>query len=383
MISKQELTALAAAKTPPVASIYLPTHERGREIRQDPIRLKNALASVAARLGESLATRELDALLAPAQKLIDDVMFWRYQAKGLALFLSPGLFQSHKLPIAVEDIQVIGPRPHIKPLLPMLAGDGVYFCIAASAGETRLYEGSRFALTELDAGLPQSVDAVAAGTTYENLQHASPPARPRAVGNIGLPSHTFGQSPEELRKMQLVNHLRRLGSELADALGDGRTPVVLVAAPEVKGHLRAQATDIEFVEDGVSLDPGSLTEEELHEKTYAIVRPLFEASRAEALERFRARSGAGSPLASNDLATIVGAARFGRVGTLLVAEGSSAWGRYDADSDRVELAYADLPDSEDLTDFAAVQTLLTGGSVHLLTKAEMPADGPLLALLRY
>ena len=383
MITRQELTALAAAMTAPVVSIYLPTHEKGREIRQDPIRLKNALTSVAARLGKSLSSRNIDELLAPARTLVDDVIFWRHQAKGLAVFLAAGLFQFHKLPIVVDEMQLIASRPHIKPMLPLLAADGSYFCVAASASQARLYEGTRFSLTEVDVGLPQLANEVAAETDYENLQHAAPPARPRAAGNIGLPSHTFGESPEEHRKAQLVTYLRRLGSALADRLQGDRRPMILVAAPEVQGHLRAQARDIEFLDEGVLLDPNALAEEELHAKTYAIVRPLFEASCAEALKRFRARVAIGNPLASDELTAIVGAARFGRVETLFIGEGEGVWGRYNEDSDRVELADPDLPSSEDLTEFAALQTLLAGGNVHLLMKAEMPADSPLLALLRY
>ena len=383
MISKKQLTALAAAENPPTVSIYLPTHEKGREIRQDPIRLKNALTSVATRLAQSLPRRDIDPLLAPARELVEDSLFWRYQRNGVAIFLAPGLFQVHKLPIEVEEMQVIGPRPYIKPLLRLLAADGTYFCVAASAGDARLYEGTRFGLSELDAGLPRSVDEVAAATDYESLQYASPPARPRTAAHVGMPVQTFGDSPEEQRKTQLVIHLRRLGTALAEALGNGRRPVVLVAAPEVRGHLRAQATDVEFLDEDVPVDPKSLSEEELHAKTYAVVRPLFEHSRSEALERFRAHAGAGSPLASDELATIVEAARFGRVDTLFVAENARVWGYFDEAADRVEFADPDLPGSEDLTDYAGLQTLLAGGTVHLLAEAEMPADRPLLALLRY
>jgi hypothetical protein len=383
MIGKNELTALAAAENPPAVSLYLPTHEKGREIRQDPIRLKNALTSVATRLGQSLQRREIDALLAPAWELIEDPLFWRHQRSSVAIFLAPGLFQVHKLPITVEEMQVIGPRPHIKPLLQLLAADGAYYCVAASAGDTRLYEGTRFGLSEKDGGLPRSADEVAAETEYQQLQHASPPARPRTAVHLGMPAHAFGDTPEEQRKTQLVNHLRRLGGALAEALGDRRVPVVLVAAPEVRGHLRALATDIDFVDEDVPLDPQSLTEDELHAKTYAIVQPLFTRARTEALEHFRARAGAGSSLASDDLTTIVGAARFGRVDTLFVAENAVVWGFFDEDADRIEFTAPDLLHSQDLTDLAALQTLLAGGTVHLLGEAEMPAGGPLLALLRY
>lgn len=385
MISKDQLTTLAMVESLPVVSIYLPTHEKGREIRQDPIRLKNALTSVADRLAAGgQRRRDIDEMLAPAWAMVEDYVFWRYQWRGLAVFLAPGLFQFHKLPISVEEVQVIGPRLHVKPLLPLLADDGLYYCVTASAGDARLYEGTRFGLSEVEAELPRGVEEVAAETDYQTFEHAAPPARPRTAIHLGMPgSQTFGESPEEQRKTQLLEHLRRLGRALAETLSGRRAPVVLVAAPEVQGHLRAQATGIEFLDEGVPLDPGALDEAELHERTYAIVRPLFARSRDEALERFRAQAASGGRLAASELATIVGAAHFGRVDTLFAAADASAWGRYDATNDRVELADADSPQSEDLIDFAAVQTLVTGGSVHLLPRSEMPVDRPLAALLRY
>ena len=41
MISRSDLDELVAMDARPAVSIYLPTHVAGREIRKDPIRLKN------------------------------------------------------------------------------------------------------------------------------------------------------------------------------------------------------------------------------------------------------------------------------------------------------------------------------------------------------
>jgi hypothetical protein len=47
MFSRSDLDELVAMDARPAVSIYLPTHIAGREIRQDPIRLKNLLSSAA------------------------------------------------------------------------------------------------------------------------------------------------------------------------------------------------------------------------------------------------------------------------------------------------------------------------------------------------
>ena len=50
MFSRSDLDELVAMDARPAVSIHLPTHVAGREIRQDPIRLKNLLSSAADRL---------------------------------------------------------------------------------------------------------------------------------------------------------------------------------------------------------------------------------------------------------------------------------------------------------------------------------------------
>jgi hypothetical protein len=385
MLTKEQLTALAAVEAPPAVSIYLPTHEKARETRQGPIRLKNALDAVAQELVNAGHRRpDVEGLLADARQLLDDDLFWRHQNRGLAVFAAPGLFQHHRLPIEVPETREIGRRPHVKPLLPLLADDGRFFVLASSAGDTRLYAGSRFGLGEVEADLPRSVAEVAAETDYQNMRHAAPPARPRSAGPVGMPAtHNFGEDPEEQRKAQLVEHLRRVHSALERHLGGARAPIVLVAHPEVQGHLRALAAGIVFEEQGVQTDPGSLDATELHERAYEVVRPRFAKLRADARERLEALLGDGDARGGVDPAAIVSAARFGRVDTLFLAEGAALWGTHDEAGDRVRVEREPSPANEDLLDYAAVQTLLQGGHVHVLPPEEIPRGLPMAAIFRF
>lgn len=94
MLSSDDLSELVAVDARPAVSLYLPTHVAGREIRQDPIRLKNLIASTAKRIRTNYPKAAAEALLAPPQALIEDENFWRHQQPGLAVFsgarFSPG-----------------------------------------------------------------------------------------------------------------------------------------------------------------------------------------------------------------------------------------------------------------------------------------------------
>lgn len=367
MLTREQLTALASVAAPPAVSIFLPTHEKARETRQDPIRLKNALAAVTQELLDQGQRRpDIDRLLGGAQALLEDELFWRHQRRGLAVFAARDLFQAHRLPIELPELQLVGTRPHIRPLLPLLEDDGLYFVLAVSAGATRLYRGSRFALEEIDAGLPQGVEAISAETDYENTRHAAPPARPRQSAPIGMPaSHNFGETPEEQRKVQLVEHLRRVKDALAAHLGGSQAPVVLVAAPEVRGHLRALATDLTLHDEDVPVDPGALSADELHRRSYELVRPTFARGRQEALARLAMLHGRGDAKAEIAPAAVADAAREGRVDTLFIAEGPGG------------------SDHRERIDEACLHTLVNGGHVHVVQAADLPAGAAVAAIFRF
>jgi hypothetical protein len=141
MFSRSDLEELVKLDGQPAISIYLPTHLAGREVRQDPIRLKNLLSAAAKRLMASRRLPEINALLSPAQRLVEDGAFWRrqqHEQQGLAIFLAPGFDRVFQLPIAVHEEIMLGSYFHIKPLLPILEDAGPFWLLTISASHARL-----------------------------------------------------------------------------------------------------------------------------------------------------------------------------------------------------------------------------------------------------
>lgn len=76
MFTRSDLTELMEAAPELGASIFLPTHVRGAEIRQDPIRLKNLTAEARDKLlAAGLSPSEVEGMLAPAAALVEDYEF--------------------------------------------------------------------------------------------------------------------------------------------------------------------------------------------------------------------------------------------------------------------------------------------------------------------
>jgi hypothetical protein len=378
MFSRNDRDELVAMDARPSVSIYLPTHTAGREIRQDPIRLKNLLSALQERLAAIWRRPEIEEFLGPAESLVGDEEFWRHQQQGLAVFLAPGFNRIHKSPLPVPQEALLGDHFHIKPLLPLLEDAGSFRLLTISANHTRLYHGSRWEFAEdKEIDLPQGVGKIRGMTDYEETQYASP------VGRRGTLAHaqSFGEAPEELRKSELIEFLRRVTAGAEPRLKGNPAPVVLAAHPEIQGHFREIAGWREIQPDGISENPDALTEDELHRRAYALVEPKLAEGRAAAVDRLNALLPAGK--ATTKPEEIVKAARYSRIDTLFLTDEDHLWGCFDEAGDRV-VAHGSAADGDiDLFDFAALMTLRQGGSVTLVGREALPPPGLSAAILRY
>ena len=163
-----ELKDLVTNASFPCVSLFMPTHRRGVEIQQDPIRLENLLRT-AERLLENAGVRgkEAEAVLEPARALLPEPSFWAHLLDGLALILTPNQLGRWQVPMTFEEFAICGARPYLKPVLPLLSGDGRYRVLALSQNSVRCFEGTRDGLRELVIrDLPTRLEDVV-GTDHE------------------------------------------------------------------------------------------------------------------------------------------------------------------------------------------------------------------------
>jgi hypothetical protein len=385
VFTRSDLSELVTAAPNPGVSIFLTTHVRGDEIRQDPVVLKNLVGQARQRLlSMGLAASEADTLLAPALALADDSRFWQHRSHGLAVFLSRDMARHLTMPISLREAVAVGPGFRIRPLLPLLATGGDFHVLTVTEGRIRLFDASRFAMTEVrDTGLPKSLGEGFGEPDYENPVQASPVARPH-IGTVHI-SHAqvYGESPPEWRKTQLLESVRRLAAAVDRRLAAGRAPVVVIANAEIGGHLQKFATLGPLLAGVVDVNPEALDEVRLHEAAYAVVRPRFEAIHRSAAERLTALLGSHDPRAAITIEEVARAAYQGRIDTLLIAEGQTVWGRYDEGTEQVLTCDGLAATGEDLLDAVAAKTLRHGGELHVFPQTQMPDSAVVGAVLRY
>lgn len=384
MLSFEDIQSLTAEAWPCV-SIYVPAEGGLAAGATGAIRLKNLLDEAArSLLARGVDRRGAEPVLAPVRPLADRPDAWPKRASGLALFLSPEGSRTVQLPQPPPELVAIGRHFHVKPLLPFLEGDGRFHLLALTARRARLLRGGRYWIQPLAAALPDGVAAVSGESDYQNTLQYNPIARPHDRGAAGVvKSHNFGEAPEELRKAQLIEYVRRVAAGVQEALKDETAPLVLAAEDELRGHYRKLNRCQQLLAEDLDLNPDALDGRALHDRAWPLVAPLFAAERERAAAQVRARLGTAEPDVAIKLDEIIAAARFGRVADLLVAADDALWGRFDEGHNAVLAHGTPTEDDEDLLNYAAIMTLTHGGRVFARPRAELPRQALAAAALRY
>jgi hypothetical protein len=379
-LSRDELKTLMGKHQGPCISIYMPIVRGGAESQQNQIRLRNLLRMAEEKLSaQGLRSQEIKALLEPAHALPGNVLFWRKQSDGLALFLAADFFRSFCLPETFHEMITVADHFQVKPLLPLMGSDRRFYILALSQKEIRFLEGTQQSVREIEL---ESVP----GSLSEALQYDEFGKQVRfRAGSPGGGDHSAmvsGHGAEiDDAKENLLKYFRLIDRGLHDQLRDAHAPLILAGVEYLFPIYREANTYPELMEEGIPGNPQSVSAETLHRSALKIVHPYFQKAENDAIAQYRQSSGTG--LTSANPAEVVPAAAHGRVGVLFVASGSGKWGAFNEESDSVEIHAEMKAESRDLLEVAALQTFLNGGTLFMLDPEKMPDAGDLAAVFRY
>jgi hypothetical protein len=379
ILTKDDLKNLMEKRDFSCISIYMPTHRTSLGAKQDRIRLKNLLKKMEQRLiACGLRRSKAEVLSAYGKALVKDLLFWQYQSDGFAAFISSELFRYYRLPVSFEELLVVTDRFHIKPLLRLFADNGQFYVLALSRNQVKLFLCSRYSITEVQLeNIPASLgEALKYDEPARQLQFHT--KTPGGRGERAAIFHGHGAGKEE-DKNNVLRFFQQIDQGLQKILRGDRAPLVLAGVDYLLPIYHEANSYSRLLDQGIPGNPESLRPEVLQKGAWTIVEPYFLKAREEGIARYRELLGSRS--ASGDVKTITLAAYEGRVEVLFAAVGVQQWGTFYPDS--VQLHEGQEPGDEDLLDFAAVHTLLNGGTVHAVKAEELPDRLPLAAILRY
>jgi len=379
LFTQDNLKNLLEERPGPCVSLFIPTHRGGAE--EDPIRWRNHLSEaeeVLVKAGRSSA--EVKELLAPGRRLLEDHDFWKNQSDGLAAFLAPHFLRLFRLPLAFKDGVVVASRFSVIPLLPLLSGNGRFFLLALSQKAVRLLQGTRDSVSEVDLkGVPRSL--AEALLTHENQEPFTFQGRRAGEGAgswVGI-FHGHGVGIDD-PKDDLLHYFQKIDRGLHPLLKEEKSPLVLAGVEYLHPIYRQANTYAHLLERGINGNPDRFSNKELHDRAWALVKPLFEEAQTRAAAQFRQLAGTG--YSSSDLETVVAAVYKGQVETLFVALGCQVWGTFDPTAGHTERHQEALPGDGDLLDFAAGHTLAHGRTVFAVEREQVPSGSEVAAIFR-
>lgn len=360
-------------------SIFMPT---GADSQAAPIRLRNLLREAEQQLlVRGLRIPDVKAFLEPLENLLTDSSFWREQSRGLAIFRSADVFQHYRLQLDFSELVNVGGRFHVKPLLPLLSGDGRFYVLALSQNAIRLLEGTRHHISEVELeNVPTSLnEALKEEVVEKQVQFRTGTGRLGSKGRGTAPS--IGGGAEEEDKERILRFFRQIERGLQDVLRNEQAPLVLAGVDYLHPLYRQVNTYPYLVEGSVTGSPDTLKPAELHARAWVNAQRVFMRAQEEAIAHYNQL--ASTERASDQIDVIVPAAYYGRVETLLIDCSVAQYGCFNAETSSIVLHEKLQPGDEDLVDLAATHTLINSGDVYALRADAMPGKAAVAAIFRY
>jgi hypothetical protein len=361
----------ATSSSSELVSIYLPTHQAGREVSQDPVLFRQLVANAA----EEVAEREL---LAAAERLVGDREFWAHGSPGLAVLAGPDGTTAIRLSEPTAALAVVSDRFHLKPLVAALARRVEFDLLAMSRHSVRLLDVTASTGVEIEVpGLPTSMpEALRWDDREPQLQSHS--GGPAGRGQVAATFHGQGGG-SDTRDADLDRYLHLIDHAVADHRSGSTRPLVLAGVDEIVAAYRKITRCAHVLDDHVAGNPDQLRPAELADRARRFVPPSSADGERTARESFLA--GAAATVRTIEQAVIAAAA--GQVATVFVPADREYWGRYQTGHRVLKEHETREPGDHDLADVAATETLRHGGLAFVVPASDIPGDGTAAATLRY
>jgi hypothetical protein len=372
---------LAHRNTGPCGTIYLPTFPGRPEEFEDHIRLKNLTGQVREDLiAHGMCERDASAFAVHVLSLPAEKSFWHDRSRGLAIFSSPGIFHTWRLPIAFSEFAYVGTRFQLAPLLTLFTEDQSYFVLGLSRNGVRLFKGSRHQFLEISgADFPAGVSG---GMNYAAVSgggqiHSGASA---ILGKRSSVHHGQG-GVADFEHDEFVSYLRVVNAKLTEKLQGSKDTLLLAATKSDITALRDVLTYEHVLDHALEGNCEHLSLNEIHNASWDAIEKVLAARQAGAIAEFR--DLAHTKRASHEPSEIIPAAIQGRIKTLFVDRGARLWGEFDDTTQTIRTHADRRHDDDDLFDRAVVETALQHGNVYQLDKKSAPSASPISAIFRY
>lgn len=383
VLEKATLDKLLDYTEPNCVSLYLPTHKHGDETRQDRIRLKNLAATAEEHLcHRGLSANEAGEFLRPVYQLLREDLFWSHLEEGLVIFLGRDMFQHLRLPVTFEPEVYVSHHFLLRPLLPVLSGNGRFFLLTLTQKRVRLFEGDRYTLEELElTDAPATMEVLEQYRDIERFitMHTMP--RGTTTGTDAV-FHGHGEGVEgKLLKKAVEDFIKAVHKGVEKQLAPRREPLVLAGTAYLCSVYREVNTQPRLKDEVIGGNPELIDRRQLRARAWKIVEADYDYDRNR--RAAYCWDKVGTDIVATDPRQILAAAYEGRLDTLFVDPHEHLWGTFHPADGHVEIEPWYDSINEDLVDMAVHYALGRGGHVYPSHRQCMPGEAAMAAILRY
>jgi hypothetical protein len=341
--------------------------------RQIRARLRNAIRSAATQLRERGISG--NGLLEPIQDLASQLELDKKWASALLLFRSPDSFHYWWWRGGLTDSVTVGDRFQMRPLFRLAAQVQRFYLLAISEKNVQLFRCTQQRIETVPISLPR--------TLHEWLNTRQPDHdlwnRSTAGPSTGsMKGVTFGTTSDREREAEYLRlFVTDIQERVAAAIREDPAPLVLAGTDRDVSLYQRLNTYPDLIPEPVNGSPDGLSDQDLYQKSWDVVRGGKSPDLKKALDEFEPQTTRGGAPAG--VREIVKAAFEGRIADLFIRENDAFIGKWDpAVSEAQEHA-----DGEDLFNAAAQETIRQSGRAFELASPDMPINQPVAAVFRY
>jgi hypothetical protein len=363
--TRAQLDRLLASREPWSISIYLPTSPSSRG-DAERIELKNLAGEASRQLLEAGAKKaEVAAVDDELADLVDDDEFWRYQARSLAVFVTPTTSTTFRLANSLTAMVEVSDRFHLKPLLRAVTFPHSAFVLALAQNSVRLLEIAPD-LEPAEVRIPDLPTDVASSVGKSSIRDRAPSGR--IQGSEG-------------QKTRMRQYARRIDESLRPLLNGLDLPLILAAAEPMDSIYRSVNSYPHLLGTTLAGNPEAASDGELAASARGLLDDLYAAELRATRDTYEQR--VSQDRASSDVADVARAATYGLVDTVLVDIDEAVPGYVDEESGAVSFDDADDAANYGVVDEIARRVWLNGGRVLAVRRDDIPGNASVAAILRY
>jgi hypothetical protein len=317
------------------------------------------------------------------RELLESVSDWdaltedlELRGKSMGVFRSKDISRIVFLQEETANRAEIGPEFYIRPLLPELTKNKLFYILALSQNNVRMLRCTLTSSEELPLGVgtTTSFDAYQDSVKPDHDQVNRTSAGPGSGSSKGAVGTT--NTERETKDQYLLHFFKQINTGVNEVLRGKTEPVVLAGVDYELSLYKRVNSYPHLSEESVHGAPNGLKAGEMHARAIEALAKDYENRLDQVLAEYNHRVGGG---ASNRLKDVVTAAHDGRVLTLIVSDSLTPTGAFDEATNQAIGGKGD----QDLANDAAVQTILHAGNVFVAPNSKMPNSSPVAATFRY